>query len=573
MDNMANMDLYIQLLENITHEDQKNAELIDIQKQIIDSLNNEITHQEQISIQMRLDFQDLREKAKKESAKQRSRIAELEERILYQTNETANLERSLDACRAELAHYTSSVVPSLQAHAKNLEALLMTRQEELRLIHESRGWKLLRKYYDLKDFLKGVRKSKETKMNLQQSILDKKISKLSVSVVIPTKNAGADFERTLSFLSAQTGIKALEIIIVDSGSTDNTLDIAIRYSAKVTCIKPEEFSHSFARNLGVSKASHKYTLVMTQDAIPSSLQMIRNMFKFMIGNNLSAVSCLEYPGDQCDLLYSMRMWNHKKVLGFSDHEDFIGTPPLPEAPLEMRKAAAISDVCCLYVTSVLRKFKYAGDYAEDLNLGLRLIEKGHKLGIMSTCRIIHSHKRLPIYELKRAFVDSSHLIELLPGHDVYDITPENLAKSILYATQRFSRLKRLLLQNDFELCSVDDYISCFEQIAKASKKHRKMEYFFEDKEFTRFIKDMSGKSNASDNYPVVWECFMGSAGELFDFLKNTQKNVDEEFFNIIIYTFEQLMALRIGALMADSYHKYRDKFDAFFNPIIQFSGV
>lgn len=64
-----------------------------------------------------------------------------------------------------------------------------------------------------------------------------------VSVVIPTKNGGTDFQCLLEKLSEQKGFREIELIIVDSGSTDATVSLAQAHGACVVSIKASEFSH------------------------------------------------------------------------------------------------------------------------------------------------------------------------------------------------------------------------------------------------------------------------------------------------------------------------------------------
>lgn len=57
---------------------------------------------------------------------------------------------------------------------------------------------------------------------------------LSISVVIPTLNSGSVLEKCLESISFQKYPKSkIEIVVGDGGSTDNTLDIAKKYGAKV----------------------------------------------------------------------------------------------------------------------------------------------------------------------------------------------------------------------------------------------------------------------------------------------------------------------------------------------------
>ncbi len=74
-------------------------------------------------------------------------------------------------------------------------------------------------------------------MRLDRSNLGSHVSK-SISILIPTLNAGRTLEACLASIAAQEYSRdQLEIIIADGGSTDKTLEIALRYRATI-CPNP-----------------------------------------------------------------------------------------------------------------------------------------------------------------------------------------------------------------------------------------------------------------------------------------------------------------------------------------------
>ena len=76
---------------------------------------------------------------------------------------------------------------------------------------------------------------------------------LSASAIVRSFNKAGTIERTLSALRAQT--VPVEIVVVDSGSADGTLDIARRYADVIIEIPPHEFSYGGSLNIG-SRAAH-----------------------------------------------------------------------------------------------------------------------------------------------------------------------------------------------------------------------------------------------------------------------------------------------------------------------------
>jgi ADP-heptose:LPS heptosyltransferase len=98
-----------------------------------------------------------------------------------------------------------------------------------------------------------------------------------ISVIIPVKNGESTLGCCLDMLSRQTIADQLEIIIIDSGSADSSLQIAARYNARVIHIPPEQFNHGLTRNLGVRNATADLVYLTVQDARISTTDMLENM--------------------------------------------------------------------------------------------------------------------------------------------------------------------------------------------------------------------------------------------------------------------------------------------------------
>jgi rhamnosyltransferase len=89
-----------------------------------------------------------------------------------------------------------------------------------------------------------------------------------ISVVIPVKNGGDDLRRCLDGIAAQSREEEVEVVVVDSGSTDGSVELARARGAVVREIPAQEFSHGASRNLGARLANGELLVFISQDAYP-----------------------------------------------------------------------------------------------------------------------------------------------------------------------------------------------------------------------------------------------------------------------------------------------------------------
>jgi len=245
---------------------------------------------------------------------------------------------------------------------------------------------------------------------------DIKMFDICVSIIIPTKNAGNDFEYTLEKIKNQKGIKKIEIIVIDSGSTDDTLTLAERFEADISIISPTEFGHGKTRNLGAEKASGDFLIFMVQDAIPIGDLWLYSMVNFLNNHpSVVAATCKQVPRSDAGLFSCNNLFNHYWVLEWTT--DYIASKPKnfdKLSQIEKRKLCGLDNVCSIIKKPVFEQFKFRDvGYGEDLDLGVRLIKSGMDLAFLQTARVIHSHNRGVLYYLKRSYIDTITINQFL----------------------------------------------------------------------------------------------------------------------------------------------------------------
>lgn len=289
-----------------------------------------------------------------------------------------------------------------------------------------------------------------TGLNLVQPLPEGRVmEKTGVSLIIPTLNAGPEFEKLLFRLRNQKGLGDIQLIVVDSGSGDDTLSAAWKNSAEVVKIPPGEFSHSNARNLGARKAEQPYLVFITQDIMPSHEYWLRNLLSPLVQNRVQAVTCGEIPRKDADLFARLALASYSRELGGKDN-DRIGRLPQQKDFHAMVKNAGLSNVCTALPAQLFFHYKFRGMFAEDLDLGVRMLEDGHSLGFLQSENVIHSHNRPAGYFLKRSCVNLKFVSQILTSMEIPDPKPEIFYRTALCTYQKVILLCAFLssLQND-----------------------------------------------------------------------------------------------------------------------------
>ncbi|MBW4662429.1 MAG: glycosyltransferase [Drouetiella hepatica Uher 2000/2452] len=118
--------------------------------------------------------------------------------------------------------------------------------------------------------------------------------KPAASIFIPTFNAGNDFDVVLQAIAEQKFDAPFELVVIDSGSSDETLDLIRRWSAKIRInslsIPNAAFGHGRTRNRGIQEAKGEYVAIITQDACPASPHWLQELVNgFGAGDRVAGV--------------------------------------------------------------------------------------------------------------------------------------------------------------------------------------------------------------------------------------------------------------------------------------------
>lgn len=224
-----------------------------------------------------------------------------------------------------------------------------------------------------------------------------------VSIVIPTKNAGALFQKTLDGIKGQKYEGNIELIVIDSGSTDHTVAIASQHRATIILIPPGEYDHGLTRNRAIERASGEIIVLMSQDAVPGDQYLIRNFVTAFDDEKVAGAYARQIPWEDADVITKRNLNNW--LTGRDTEElrwirDWQAYKNL--SPMEHYYFCNFDNVCSAIRRSVWQAFPFkANEFGEDIDWAQRALEAGWKIAYWPSSYVIHSHRRSLKYEYDR----------------------------------------------------------------------------------------------------------------------------------------------------------------------------
>lgn len=241
-----------------------------------------------------------------------------------------------------------------------------------------------------------------------------------ISVIIPTKNAGESFRESLDMIFSQEIAFQLEVVIIDSGSTDQTLQICADYPVKLIQISASSFNHSATRNLAISESCGDICVLTVQDAIPVDDRWLTTLVEPLVKDDkVAGVFGQQVARDDasfftkyCQLLY-YREWRSDWK---QEYEQLpIETDDWEKLSHEQRRVVSRFDNTNSCVRrSVWEEIPFpVVPFAEDVAWAIDVLTAGFSIFWKPTAQVFHSHERPLSYTLKRSYVDSKTIAVLL----------------------------------------------------------------------------------------------------------------------------------------------------------------
>ena len=254
---------------------------------------------------------------------------------------------------------------------------------------------------------------------------------MNCSLVIRAYNESAHLGRLLEGINHQT-VKDVEVILVDSGSTDSTVSIAEAFGAKVVHIRPEEFTFGWSLNRGIEKATGDFVVIASAHVYPVYPDWLESLLH-------------PFEDEKVALAYGKQ--RGPESAKFSEQQVFHQWYPDASQP---RQPTAF----CNNANAAIRKSLWERNPYDESLTGLEDLawakwakEQGGEIAYVAEAEIVHVHNETPGGVFNRYRREAMAFKQIHPEahfnlYDFVRLTTTNIASDIWHAAR-----ERVLTKN------------------------------------------------------------------------------------------------------------------------------
>ncbi len=199
-----------------------------------------------------------------------------------------------------------------------------------------------------------------------------------ISVVLRVLNEAKHVGALLESIKSQdVGGLPVEVIVVDSGSTDTTLDVVRQHDCRILSIQREDFSFGRSLNVGCEAAQYDFLVFVSGHCIPTDDLWLSNLVKPLHAGTATYA-------------YGRQIGNHSTK--FSEHQLF--SKYFPEDPALAQQGFFCNNANAAMLRSAWLEYRFDEDLTglEDMEFAKRLVTEGHKIAYVSSSSVYHLHE-------------------------------------------------------------------------------------------------------------------------------------------------------------------------------------
>ena len=223
-------------------------------------------------------------------------------------------------------------------------------------------------------------------------------------LLVPTFNPGVDaWTQWVQALQAQN-CKPSQVIVVDSGSTDGTLELSQQAGFLVFHTRAKDFNHGGTRQWALEQALQlttqppEFVVLLTQDALLNTDNALAELLKSFDNPKVAATYGRQIAKEGASWLeVHARSFNYPEVSRTVQWED--------KARLGI-KACFLSNSFAAYRLKALQQvggFPSNFPLGEDTYTAAQLLKEGHHIGYQASASVYHSHNYNGRQDFQRMF--------------------------------------------------------------------------------------------------------------------------------------------------------------------------
>ena len=228
--------------------------------------------------------------------------------------------------------------------------------------------------------------------------------RMLASVIILTKNGELYFRSLLDALFSQVLDGRFEVIVIDSGSRDSTLNIVADYpDVRLYEIPPEEFGHGKTRNLDAELAHGEFLVYIPQDATPVGHNWLEKLLRPFANPSMAGVYARQVPRSDASAMEKFFLL-----------DAYSSTPETKSLARDEEASLArcfFSTVSGAVRTSVWARHPFRENIimSEDQAWANEVMQAGHAVAYEPDSCVLHSHQ-YRIADVFRRNFDSGYSI-------------------------------------------------------------------------------------------------------------------------------------------------------------------
>jgi rhamnosyltransferase len=248
---------------------------------------------------------------------------------------------------------------------------------------------------------------------------------VDVSVCILSFNGEEFLRDLLDSVESQITNYSFEILVIDSGSSDQTIWILGEFpKVRLVEIPNEDFGHGKTRNFAAELSEAEFIVFLTQDSVPSNESWLNSMLEpFEKFENVSCVFGKQIPRPDCAAPIKREVQNVFLQFGADGSIVLHGNPNSKHPGIVAN--TFFSDVNSAIRRKCLIEVPFRDlPYAEDQALGIDHLNHGWLKAYTPMGSVFHSHNYSPRKYYKRKMDERI---------GVYEATGEVFATSLFQA--------------------------------------------------------------------------------------------------------------------------------------------